>query len=160
MNKSARRKALGAILPRAAVLRAAADRIGSETIESRSQLANYYVSKLALLGYDAVILTGFDLDGNVVCEKIVRGRLIVNPREAAERVGDFAQTGCPFFAAGRRFEGDPSEYREKASDECEALFKILYDYGSVLKEYVMVRGFDYTLMSGKPKNRFPQNDKT
>lgn len=147
------------VVPRAAYLKAAADRIASEPIISRFTLGNYYVAKLSLTSGDALILTGFDLDGRILCEKTVRGKLMNSPRAARERIGEFALRGCPFFAAGRKADGSSEKTRREASDECESIFKILFENGSVLKEYVMVNGFDFTLMSGKSKAGFPLKDK-
>ncbi len=158
MERSSKQRALSAALPRAAVLRATADGIASEPIVSRFMLGTYYASKLSLLSRDSLILTGFDNDGVILCEKIIRGKPMTTPCAAKERVAEFADTCCPIYAAGRRSE--QIKDKQEASDECEALFKVLYENGSVLKEYVTVNGFDFTFMSGKPKNRFPLNDKT
>ena len=158
MDKTSKRRAIRSAVPHAAVLRAAADGIASGPIVSRFMLGTYYSSKLPLLSRDALILTGFDNDGNVLCEKIIRGKPMTTPKSAKERIAEFADTCCPIYAAGRR--SDQLMDDREASDECEAIFKVLYENGSVLKEYVTVNGFDYSLMSGKSKNVFPLNDKT
>lgn len=159
MVNASKKAAFKTVIPRAAVLRAVSERISSEPIVSRYLLGNYYVSKFALLDGEALILTGFDLDGNILCEKIIRGKPMTTPRAARERIAEFADTRCQYFGAGRRFEGKPEEYRPAASDECEAIFKILFENGSILKEYVMVDGFAFTLMSGKSRTKFPLNEK-
>ena len=157
MEKSSKPSAVRSSVQRAAALRGAADGIASGPITTRFMLGTYYASKLPLLSRDALILTGFDNDGVVLCEKIIRGKPMTTPKAAKERIAEFANTCCPIYAAGRR--SDQTKDRQEASDECEAIFKILYENGSVLKEYVMVDGFNFTHMSGKSKNGFPLNDR-
>ncbi len=157
MEKSSKRAALRSAVPRAVALRAAADALASGAITSRFMLGTYYASKLPLLSRDALILTGFDNYGVILCEKIIRGKPMTTPRAAKERIAEFADTCCPIYAAGRR--SDQTKDRQEASDECEAIFKVLYENGSVLKEYVMVDGFNFSHMSEKSKNEFPLNDR-
>ena len=157
MEKSSKRAAIRSAVPRAAALRAVADGIASEPITTRFMLGTYYAANLPLLSRDALILTGFDNYGVILCEKIIRGKPMTTPSAAKERIAEFADTCCPIYAAGRR--ADQTKDRQEASDECEAIFKVLYFNGSVLKEYVMVDGFNFTHMSGNSKNEFPLNDK-
>ncbi|MBR3423326.1 MAG: hypothetical protein IKG80_02420, partial [Clostridia bacterium] len=102
MDRSSRRRAIRAVVPRAAFLCATARGIASGQIISRFMLGTYYALKLPLLRPDALILTGFDNNGNVICEKIIRGKPMTTPKAAKERIAEFADTRCPIYAAGRR----------------------------------------------------------
>ena len=140
--------------------RSVTDKIASENVNDRIALGNYFCARLATERNDALVITGFDEDGAILTENVIFCKPLSDPDKAERRLNAILpEELCPYYAVARKepYLGALTEQEKK--EECDVLFKALWKRNSILEEYVTVHNFEFSLLSGKAKKRFPRYDR-